>query len=111
MSTLGWLIYFTNIADVITTLAVLITIGSLSVAGFATLIAFIEGIQKPRFVKNFCIIAGISLLIAIVIPDRNTMFLIIASEMGTQVVTSDQAKNSIVLFNAWMKAETDHLRK
>lgn len=110
MNSLSWLLYAADVADNIKTtggmVAVFSTIGGLAAFGLSFILAEPfsfdseetkaekRGVGKAiRATSKTFIIIGVSLItIGTLLPSRETMMLIAASEVGETVLASDQAQ-------------------
>lgn len=122
MNTLSWLIYFAELVHNLTFIAFLISIVCFliwSIARFC-FIFFHERMitkedQKYLPSSNYLIVGFILLCIAKVLPSKNTVMLIAASEVGQHLVTSERVVDvvdpSLDLLKTWIKKETETLKR
>ncbi len=138
MNSLSWLIYaihlFGNLGALLATLA-FASFGILAIVTICRLVGNNDRIEKygtrgaeraainaeikdtnkaiARMALKFVWIPVVLGLIASVIPDRRTMYLIAASEIGERVVTSEKVVGvfdpSIDLLKNWIKSENDKI--
>jgi hypothetical protein len=113
MNQLSWFLYF---ADVVSGLG--LTLGMLSFvclfAGLVWLAIRVETEQaRPLILPIRLLIAAfpVGLLLANVIPGKNTMYAIAASELGEQVVTSDTGKKVASALEAWLDKQLEGVGK
>lgn len=121
MNTLSWLIYFAGLVHSLTFIASLISIVCFfiwTIARFAFIMHHERMITKEDQERlpssNYLIVGFILVGIATVLPSKNTVLLIAASELGQRLVTSEQVADvvdpSLDLLKTWIKKETEALK-
>ena len=121
MNTLSWLIYFAGLVHGLITITALTALMCISIWVLARLIFILHHermIIKEDLEKlpsgNYLLIGFICLGIAVFLPNRNTVMLIAASEIGERLVTSQQVVDvvdpSLDLLKTWIKKETEALK-
>lgn len=106
MNTLSWLIYFadivSNLQGLLTTIAVIM--------GTACVIA-IGPIEIPiKRVRLWIVVAALVSVIAALLPSKNTVYAIAASELGEQVLVSNTGKKAVAALEAWLDAQVKGLK-
>lgn len=91
MNSLSWFIYF---ADVVGTLSVLFTlVGIVSLA--VSVVSLIIKEKINSFVAYFAISSAFLFLVATLIPSKQTLYAIAASEIGEEILKSEEGKQVI----------------
>ena len=131
MNNLSWMIYFIDVFQTIVRWSIFATIASaISLSASFIMISIciddcskrkeiekIERYQQTRlkFVKICLPILIVSIIISTVIPSRQTLILISASEIGEKIINSDNTKAiidpSVNLLKGWIRKELDKLNK
>lgn len=136
MNSLSWLIYLANVAGTLSGFLVFICV----VFGLVTIVCFIAGLvhleespnryplegedletyrkcRKTLFKASgfFFVLLFLFGVTAAVIPDRQTVLLIAASEIGEQVVTHQRVQGvidpSIDLLQTWIRQQTQTIQQ
>jgi len=121
MNTLSWLIYFAGLVHSLTFIATLVSIACFmiwAIARFCFIMHHERMITKEDQERlpssNYLIVGFILGGIATVLPSKNTVLLITASELGQRLVTSEQVADvvdpSLDLLKTWIKKETEALK-
>lgn len=121
MNTLSWLIYFAELVHNFTFIALLISIACFliwSIARFCFIYYHERMITKEDQERlpssNYLIVGFILVGIVTVLPSKNTVMLIAASEVGQRLVTSERVVDvvdpSLDLLKTWIKKETEALK-
>lgn len=131
MNNLSWMIYFIDVFQTIVRWSIFATIVSaISLSASFIMISIciddcskrkeiekIERYQQTRlkFVKICLPILIVSIIISTVIPSRQTLILISASEISEKIINSDNTKAiidpSVNLLKGWIRKELDKLNK
>lgn len=101
MNELSWLIYLAGALNNVGVLFGLVAIITGLTAGFLTLARAIERDQfsPPNGLLILCAVAA---LVASVVPDRNTIYAIAASEMGEKMLETPVANKATKALEAWL---------
>jgi sensor domain CHASE-containing protein len=129
MTSLSWFIYFASLVDSISTVFGLAAIILVVLFGFTFILNFmmnddVHHSDKETLQKNYEYVKSIRrplywlvpifIFISIVVPSRDTLILIAASEIGQKVVFSEQVQNALSpsgeLIQTWIKNETQKIQ-
>lgn len=103
MNTLSWFLYF---ADVFSSLGALLAMGSIAMAFVWLILGAILSDsapgQLPRWWKICWVIPPIMIFVSALIPSKNTMYAIAASELGQQAVESRVGQKALQAIEAWI---------
>jgi hypothetical protein len=115
MNNLSWLLYFAEVAGKLGSIAGLITL--LMAVGLAGVIFWYamsldEDLRVPKPpVKSYLTVFVITLLISIVTPTKETIYLIAGSEAGEAVVTSESGQEILNDIRQVIKYQLEGLKK
>lgn len=100
MNSLSFLLYLAGVAGNVQT--VLALIGGIGLCGYIILyfITYMENVQQPAKKWGFWCLAVI--IAATLIPDSKTMYAIILSEGGEQVMKSDTGHKAVDALNRYL---------
>lgn len=116
MNSLSWMIYFASVAGSASTVTTLIAVG----AGIGGVAATVAVAAKTDFDnigetdkrsplgsgwvagRGFFKVAIIAALVASVLPGRDTVYAIAASEMGEQLINTPAAGKAVKALDAWL---------
>lgn len=119
MNSLSWMIYgISVVSSVGSLLSFLILVSTILFGIFVVLLPMIldeiEASVIGYYVKRFLIVYAMAIFTLIVVPDKKTMVLISASEIGESLYKSEQAKGiinpSIELLQEWIKNELAEIK-
>jgi hypothetical protein len=111
MNGLSWLIYLADVAGSVGFVSGLaVVVGIIVVALCLVAIPVSEGEvldQDNRskwlsILKSFSIITFVAFLFSAIVPSKETVYAIAASEMGEQVVTSPTGQKAVKALEAWL---------
>lgn len=119
MNSVSWFIYVAQVSDSLGSLFVFIgvVIGLCTLASYGVprIANFGDGhgpndsdywAEKPLRAW-FCALAVICLVIGNLMPEKNTMYAIAASQVGEQIVKSDIANDATKALQQWIKKQID----
>jgi hypothetical protein len=103
MNSLSWFLYF---ADVVTNFGITIVILTLLFGSGFFIFSVFQYVDKSdsKFFK-WNLLTVFLLLFASIIPSKNTMYAIAASEIGEEVAKSDIGKKSLKAIEQWIDAQ------
>jgi hypothetical protein len=122
MNSLSWLIYFAGLVHSLIFITVIVSFVCFTIWIIARC-AFImhhermitKEDQEQLPSGNYLIVGFICAGIASILPSKNTVMLIAASELGQRLVTSQQVVDvvdpSIELLKTWIKKESEAMKK
>lgn len=106
MNSLSWLIYF---ADIVSNLQGVLA--AVSVVLVVAMLPATEGFSKTfKGLKLYVTIAILLGAIATILPSKNTVYAIAASELGEQVLVSNTGKKAVAALEAWLDAQVKGLK-
>lgn len=116
MNTLSWLLYLAGVAgNIAGFLAIIVLALAILQLGIVIAYAIEKEMLPPRRLWISGAVAVILGIIASIIPNKETIMYIAASEYGEKVVNSkevrDLANPATELLKTWMKKETERLAK
>ncbi len=105
MNTLSWFLYF---ADVLANVQfTLVIIGSLLLLAYVFLI-FVAYVNEDKFPKFSIAIAAVCCMMAAsVLPSKNTMYAIAASELGEETAKSAIGQKSLKAIEQWIDKQLE----
>lgn len=111
MNTLSWLLYAADLAGSLSTVLTLVAFG----AGLAGTVTVVARAMRRDFdgdgpvweggwavSKGFYRVAIIAALIAAIVPGKDTIYAIAASEVGEEALKSETAGKAVKALNAWL---------
>ena len=110
MNSLSWIIY---LAGIVSDLAVITFIFGCLLLCCITAIAAEENdiYEALNITKKYLIIYFIVVIINILIPDKNTIYAIAASEYGEDMINSKITNKSIKALDAWLDEQINNSEK
>jgi hypothetical protein len=93
MNSLSWLLIAIDVADSLKAVAVIFAVFGSLIAGMCLFFGYAEEEQGPlNFGKFLVKLVCFSLLIGIVVPSKQTLYYVAASEIGERISNTDQAQ-------------------
>ena len=137
MNNLSWMIYLAGVSESLASFFAFITVIFAIVAAISAIVSVVNAVETDPYNRRYCddtlaykrsikksafkiaittfvcmIIAGST---AALLPSRQTVLLIAASEIGERVVTSERAQSvidpSVDLLKTWMQRETQLIQQ
>jgi formate hydrogenlyase subunit 3/multisubunit Na+/H+ antiporter MnhD subunit len=137
MNNLSWMIYLAGVSESLSGFFVFITVIFAILTAIATIVSVVNAVETDAYNRRYsdntltykrslkksafkiAITAFICMIIAgstsALLPSRQTVLLIAASEIGERVVTSERAQSvidpSVDLLKTWMQRETQIIQQ
>jgi hypothetical protein len=123
MNSLSWLLYLSSVVGslssflvVVFALCILVSMLAGVLWVFAQVEENTEGIKMgAQLLRTALVVGSISATLAVLTPNRQTVLLIAASEVGARVASSDTVQGmvdpSLELLRAWIEQQTRAIRQ
>jgi hypothetical protein len=137
MNNLSWMIYLAGVSESLASFFAFITVIFAIVAAISAIVSVVNAVETDPYNRRYCddtvaykrslkksafkiaITTFVCMIIAgstsALLPSRQTVLLIAASEIGERVVTSERAQSvidpSVDLLKTWMQRETQIIQQ
>ncbi len=105
MNSLSWFLYFAGMAASVSMFFTLFGFLTLTVLGFVSVYAWLED-NNPKYLK-WNLVPVLLIAVAVLIPSKDTMYAIAASELGEEVVKSAIGQKSIKAIEQWIDSQLE----
>lgn len=103
MNSLSWFLYFADVLPAVSRLLGFISVLGSLVFSIILALCFEGGFKYPlKLTKWVYPIAAVMLIVSVLIPEKNTLYAIAASEMGEKVVESRLGQKAQQALEAWI---------
>lgn len=116
MNQLSWLLYFADVAGSLNFILSVITIVSFIVVAICLVAVpmseghVLDDDNRPKWlhiIRMFAIFWFLSFIVGAIIPSKETVYAIAASEVGEQVITSPTGQKVAKALEAWLDRQID----
>lgn len=107
MNSLSWFLYFAGVVENVQPLFIVFGLVGLIVCGIIAIYCHEQDCKFPWQAWAFGWLAGLSIFIGALLPSKNTMYAIAASELGEEVINSNIGTKVSQALEQWIDKQLE----